>query len=31
LDQGILKASGTFSEVRKLIPDFEEQARLMGL
>ncbi len=31
LDAGILKASGTFSEVRKLIPDFEEQARLMGL
>jgi ABC-type multidrug transport system fused ATPase/permease subunit len=31
LEQGALKAVGTFSDVRKSIPDFEEQAKLMGL
>ena len=31
LEQGTLKAVGTFSDVRKSIPDFEEQAKLMGL
>lgn len=31
LDSGEIKAKGTFSEVRQLIPDFEKQAQLMGL
>jgi ABC-type multidrug transport system fused ATPase/permease subunit len=31
LSQGKLEKSGTFEEVRKAIPEFEEQAQLMGL
>ncbi len=31
LEEGKLKAKGTFEEVRRLIPDFEKQAHLMGL
>jgi ABC-type multidrug transport system fused ATPase/permease subunit len=31
LEAGKIKAKGTFDEVRKLIPDFEKQAQLMGL
>lgn len=31
LDQGRLRAVGTFDEVRKAVPDFESQAQLMGL
>jgi ATP-binding cassette, subfamily B, bacterial PglK len=31
LDHGNLVKSGTFSEVKKAIPDFNEQAKLMGL
>ena len=31
LEAGKIKAKGTFDEVRKLIPDFENQAHLMGL
>lgn len=31
LDHGRLIACGNFSEVRKLVPDFDLQARLMGL
>lgn len=31
LEAGEIKAKGTFDEVRKLIPDFEKQAQLMGL
>jgi ABC-type bacteriocin/lantibiotic exporter with double-glycine peptidase domain len=31
LDKGEVKATGTFDEVRKAIPDFDSQASLMGL
>ena len=31
LDAGKLKAVGTFTELRKLVPEFEKQASLMGL
>jgi ABC-type multidrug transport system fused ATPase/permease subunit len=31
LENGHLVAKGTFLEVRKLVPDFDEQAKLMGL
>jgi ABC-type multidrug transport system fused ATPase/permease subunit len=31
LDQGELIAQGTFEEVRKNVPDFDNQAKLMGL
>jgi ABC-type multidrug transport system fused ATPase/permease subunit len=31
LSEGNLLASGTFEEVRKLVPDFDHQAKLMGL
>jgi len=31
LEDGRVKAVGTFEEVRKQLPDFERQARLMGL
>ena len=31
LDQGRLIAQGKFNEVRNLVPDFDEQAKLMGL
>ena len=31
LDKGEVKATGTFEEVRKAIPDFDSQASLMGL
>ena len=31
LDQGQIKARGTFSEVREKIKDFDSQAKLMGL
>jgi ATP-binding cassette, subfamily B, bacterial PglK len=31
LSEGKLLASGTFEEVRKRVPDFDNQARLMGL
>ena len=31
IDEGFLKASGTFDEVRQKIPDFDRQAKLMGL
>ena len=31
LDNGRLLASGTFEELRKLVPDFDAQASLMGL
>ena len=31
LDKGNLIASGTFSQVRQLVPDFDKQAKLMGL
>jgi ABC-type multidrug transport system fused ATPase/permease subunit len=31
LDEGRLICSGTFEEVRKSVPDFDRQARLMGL
>ena len=31
LEKGKLLASGTFTEVRNLIPDFDKQAKLMGL
>ena len=31
LDEGIIKAKGSFLEVRNLIPDFDNQAKLMGL
>jgi ABC-type branched-subunit amino acid transport system ATPase component len=31
IDGGILKASGSFDEVRQKIPDFDRQAKLMGL
>jgi ATP-binding cassette, subfamily B, bacterial PglK len=31
LEAGKIKARGTFDEVRRLVPDFEKQAHLMGL
>jgi len=31
LDEGTIIADGTFEEVRRSVPDFDEQARLMGL
>ena len=31
LENGTLKARGSFEEVRKLVPEFEKQAQIMGL
>ena len=31
MDGGKIAAEGTFSEVRKLAPDFEKQVKLMGI
>jgi len=31
LDDGLIKSIGTFEEVRRQVPDFDVQARLMGL
>ncbi len=31
LDEGLIKCIGTFEEVRRQVPDFDMQARLMGL
>ena len=31
MDNGKIMASGTFEEVRKLVPDFDMQAKLMGI
>jgi ABC-type multidrug transport system fused ATPase/permease subunit len=31
MDEGVIKASGTFEEVRTTVPDFDRQAQLMGL
>ena len=31
LEKGTIKAIGNFAEVRKLVPNFDKQARLMGL
>jgi ABC-type multidrug transport system fused ATPase/permease subunit len=31
MSNGKIAASGTFSEVRELVPDFDQQAKLMGL
>jgi ABC-type bacteriocin/lantibiotic exporter with double-glycine peptidase domain len=31
MSEGSVLASGTFDEVRKLVPDFDRQALLMGL
>ena len=31
MENGQILARGTFEEVRKLIPDFDKQAKLMGL
>jgi ABC-type multidrug transport system fused ATPase/permease subunit len=31
LENGTIKAQGSFDEVRKLVPDFDSQAQLMGL
>jgi ABC-type multidrug transport system fused ATPase/permease subunit len=31
LDNGVVLASGSFDEVRKAVPDFDAQAKLMGL
>lgn len=31
LDEGVIKATGTFDQIRKAVPDFEQQAQLMGL
>ena len=31
LENGQVKAQGSFDEVRKLVPDFDSQAELMGL
>ena len=31
IDEGQVRASGTFAEVRAAVPDFEHQANLMGL
>ena len=31
LENGAIRASGTFDEVRSAVPDFDNQAKLMGL
>jgi ABC-type multidrug transport system fused ATPase/permease subunit len=31
MENGKIKASGTLSEVRAIVPDFDLQAKLMGL
>jgi len=31
LSEGVIRGSGTFDEVRRAVPDFDRQARLMGL
>jgi hypothetical protein len=31
MDQGEIVARGTFEEVRNEVPDFDHQAKLMGL
>jgi ABC-type multidrug transport system fused ATPase/permease subunit len=31
LEEGNIIASGTFEQVRKLVPNFEKQANLMGI
>ena len=31
LSEGIIRGIGTFDEVRRAVPDFDHQARLMGL
>ncbi len=31
IEEGLIKAKGSFEEVRELIPDFDNQAKLMGL
>ena len=31
LENGSLAAAGTFEEVRRAVPDFDEQSKLMGL
>jgi len=31
MDSGKIVASGTFDEVRKAVPDFDMQAKLMGI
>jgi ABC-type multidrug transport system fused ATPase/permease subunit len=31
LDKGVIAAIGTFEEVRRKVPDFDNQAKLMGL
>jgi ABC-type multidrug transport system fused ATPase/permease subunit len=31
MDSGMIKAIGTFAEVRSSVPDFDRQAQLMGL
>jgi ABC-type multidrug transport system fused ATPase/permease subunit len=31
MDEGVIKAAGTFEEVRNTVPDFDRQAQLMGL
>ena len=31
MDSGKIMASGTFDEVRKVVPDFDMQAKLMGI
>jgi ABC-type multidrug transport system fused ATPase/permease subunit len=31
MDSGVIKATGTFDEVRSKVPDFDHQAKLMGL
>ena len=31
LENGLLKANGSFEEVRKMVPEFEKQAQIMGL
>jgi hypothetical protein len=31
MEQGKILAVGTFEEVRSMIPNFDKQARLMGL
>jgi hypothetical protein len=31
LESGTIKAVGSFDEVRRLVPEFDNQAKLMGL
>jgi ATP-binding cassette subfamily C protein len=31
LNAGRIQAEGSFDEVRKIVPDFDNQAKLMGL